>query len=780
MQMTPIMNQLLRIACLSLPLFVVPSCKHTQKSDTAELSADGAIRDCGAPVSPELAVRMSERAHAHAAAFAAARLSLSDAGRAIDREADALARGAGPDVDQDTARARLRATGLAALESVTSAGLLPLILSSGDGPPATVDLPVGLLARLEAMGVPSWAATDYLADAGALFAPVLRALRAAGADFTMQSGWNLERFRFSDRDPSLGAAVATVFGTRVLAELRNRERTTALDIEGWIALPPRAGGEIGMVARAAWEAGVRESLRRFSVDVDQFIASTRAAATYWNLMTGRLIEMFGGDRGLEGRTAPEIAAAEAMRRLIQMRNDLANRRGVAASLTLALNDTMSILNQIEMQQLDAGLRKLKAAERAAIAAPFIPLVIYAAPYAGGLVGPAFAGTVGASSAAAALTPLAFAYGGAALRATLAVTVEGRPADCMFYEALVERGSAALFQAPFVAAIPPGSALLARGTAIVSGGQVFASTAQGVINVSLAVIGVGTGTAAGVSGFVQCRDGLLNFEKEVSASGSGSPSALARLSETIQQCSEAGIQIAQTSVAATRLTGAAIEAIRTRNSPPLSLPVCGGGGVALTASTCSISAQARSYDDLKRELTKPVELTLDEADAVVDYSGSAFRPINEGLRSGSLPNWYVDTVAKLDSAIAKSPELPKDMITWRGGSINPAVSQPDRLAAVGGTIEFRGYTSTTINQETSQSFGSGSFGTVLYEIRPPPGRSLRGLFVPNVPGNQHPAESEVLLPRGSKFRVLERVDGVREISPGGASKPFVKMVLEMIL
>jgi hypothetical protein len=776
-------SRFLRGATVCLSLVSIPSCKHIGSDASADLTGDGTIRDCGAPLSPELALRMSERAHVHAAAFAAARLTLADAGLEIDREADALAKDAGSGADQKAVRARLRATGLAALESVTSAGLLPLILSSGDQLPESFDLPVGLLARLEAMGVPSWAASDYLDDARKLFAPALKTLRAAGADYTLQAGWNLERFQFTDRDPRLGAAVATIFGTKVLAELRNRDRTTALEIEGWIALPPRAGGEIEMFTRADWEAGVRESLRRFSVDVDEFIASTLAAATYWNLTTGRLIELFGGERGHGGRTAPEIAAAEAMKRMTQMRNDLANRRGVAASLTGALNETMSILNQIEMQQLEAGLKKLKAAERAAIAAPFIPVVIYAAPYAGGLVGPAFAGSVGASSAAAALTPLAMAYGSAALRATLAVTVEGRPADCMFYEALVERGSAAMFQAPFFAAMPPGSALLARGTAIVSGGQVFASTAHGVINVSLAVIGVGTGTAAGVSGFAQCRNGLLSFEKEVNAAGSASPSAMARLSDTIQQCTEAGIQIAQTSLEATRLTTAAIDAIRTRNTQPLKAPSCGGApGVALTAGpgSCALSGQARSFDELQRELTRPIELTPDEAAAVAAYSGSAFRPINEGLRWGSVPQAYQDIVAKLDSAIAKSPELPKDMITWRGSSFNPQAPQADRIAAVGETLEFRSYTSTSINQKLSQGFGSGAPGTVVYEIKPPPGRSLRGLFVPNVPGNRYPNEAEVLLPRGSRFRVLERVDGVREVSPGGATKPFVKMVLEMIL
>ena len=768
-------------AALGLVLVAIPSCKHSGPRSAAELAGDGELRDCGAPISPELSQKMSERAHAHAAAFAAARLSLADAGRAIDREADALAGSDQSGVDARTVRARLRGTGLATLESVASAGLLPLILSSGDAVPSIHDMPFSLLSRLESMGVPSWAAGDYLADAATLFAPAVKTLGSAGATYDVRSGWNLENFKFRANDAALGSAVAMVFGSKVLGELRDGDRTTALDIEGWIALPPQSGGEIAMTSRAHWESGIQDSLRRFSRDTDEFIRASRESATYWNLMTGRLIEIFGGERGHQGRTAPENAAAESMKRLLQVRNNLVQRRGVGPGLARALNDTMQTLNQIEAQQLEAGLKKLKAAERAAIAAPFIPVVIYAAPYAGGLVGPAFAGTVGASSAAAALTPLAMAYGSAALRATIAVTVEGRPADCMFYEALVERGSAAMFQAPFAAAMPPGGALLARGTAIVSNGQVFASTALGVINVSLAVVGVGTGTAAGVSGFVQCRDGLLQFEKEVNASGSGSPSAMARLAETIQQCTESGIQIAQTSVSATRLTGATIEAIRNRNSPPLAAPVCGGGsGTALTGATCAISGQARSFDELKRELTKTVELDQDEVKAVVDYSGSAFRPINEGLRSGSVSPQYQGTVTKLDSAIAKSPELPKDMITWRGGSFDPQAPQADRIADVGGTLEFRGYTSTSIRTSVSQNFGSGAPGTVSYEIRPPPGQSLRGIFVPNVPGNRFPNENEVLLPRGSKFRVLERVDGVREGSPGGATKPFVKLVLEMIL
>lgn len=137
----------------------------------------------------------------------------------------------------------------------------------------------------------------------------------------------------------------------------------------------------------------------------------------------------------------------------------------------------------------------------------------------------------------------------------------------------------------------------------------------------------------------------------------------------------------------------------------------------------------------------------DCDALKDYTGYNYQNINGLLRKGEEDITNVskqkDRVKGIDNALDKLPRTPKNMKVFRGVSNNVANNM-----TVGDTVVDKGFMSTSLNKR----FGSAWSGAVAIEIRVPKGS--KGAYLGTI-SNQGNNESEFLLPRGSKLKVLSK-------------------------
>lgn len=152
-------------------------------------------------------------------------------------------------------------------------------------------------------------------------------------------------------------------------------------------------------------------------------------------------------------------------------------------------------------------------------------------------------------------------------------------------------------------------------------------------------------------------------------------------------------------------------------------------------------------------------------AIRDYSCEDYHKINNYLR-GKAPDMdsyqkkVLDEKINLMSDVLDTKTLSDDMNLYRGLSNPQSLFGDDwrdkplsqlRLENVGKVIYDDGFSSTSIERNIAKTFANTWNGTVM-EIKAPKGSN--GIFMGDI--SQHPYEKEVLLQRGSGFRI-EGVD-----------------------
>lgn len=194
----------------------------------------------------------------------------------------------------------------------------------------------------------------------------------------------------------------------------------------------------------------------------------------------------------------------------------------------------------------------------------------------------------------------------------------------------------------------------------------------------------------------------------------------------------------------------------------------------------------------------VELTTDEADAVLGYASSAYDTINGYLRGGTegvdtaifqsegyhdaemtarMEEYAKHDIALIDGVIAKSPPIRMNTV-YRGMFL-------EREPRVGDTFTDKGYVSTSSARETGEKFASYKLdpeaplaersAVGLVEISVPPGTPGIDFENPALHGTgefggdvgEFIGEREVLLDRGMTYRITdvqENVGGAVD-SPG---------------
>lgn len=147
-------------------------------------------------------------------------------------------------------------------------------------------------------------------------------------------------------------------------------------------------------------------------------------------------------------------------------------------------------------------------------------------------------------------------------------------------------------------------------------------------------------------------------------------------------------------------------------------------------------------------------TPEQKKAEFFYAGAAAFSINRGLRKNNLhpvsDKKFIDSIKELDSSIASSAPLEKDTALFRGSSLDGADFFKELKP--GDVFGDPGYTSTSVSEEYMKTSNS----TVHIRIRAPKGTRA----APIATDQDH--EQEMLLPRGSRFRVEKYKAGTQVV------------------
>ena len=142
-------------------------------------------------------------------------------------------------------------------------------------------------------------------------------------------------------------------------------------------------------------------------------------------------------------------------------------------------------------------------------------------------------------------------------------------------------------------------------------------------------------------------------------------------------------------------------------------------------------------------------------------------LNRTLRRGKLTAIQEIKAKQLDNAVGKSVAS-KTVTTYRGMFI------PGEVGAmkVGAVFRDKGFTATSLSESLATGFiaGTGKGTHILMEVAVPKGASAA--YLANFPGTKYKNEKEVLLPRGSKFKIKS----VKLLSPDLPNSYRVSVVL----
>jgi hypothetical protein len=169
-----------------------------------------------------------------------------------------------------------------------------------------------------------------------------------------------------------------------------------------------------------------------------------------------------------------------------------------------------------------------------------------------------------------------------------------------------------------------------------------------------------------------------------------------------------------------------------------------------------------------QFTGHEKLMPQQIEAIREYQEAMNERINNHFRGvagyeGALADYQIDVVHKLDIMTSQG-RINQPTVLHRGWSFEQGTSILPAHLYVGMTMTDPGFLSTSTKRKVAESF-AGSFNGVIMTVRVPAG--TRGLYVQGAGASKaytegKKAEHEVLLPRGTKYKVRaakRRADGV---------------------
>lgn len=595
-----------------------------------------------------------------------------------------------------------------AMELSASAWVLPRAIAYA----TNKNLSASDLNALKAMGVDKEYADAYMADVGNYFAKPYKAMQEFGFKMTVDRGWALAADEATDmslekvrKDPKFISAFILFFGADLTSKLLSDDRDEVIFADG-VAITPAEKGNLSLYPKAVWERRVKEKLKSIEREAEAFMRASKETNSYSNRMKGRVLEWFGIERGHNGKTAPEIEMESTYKALLVHIKSLREHYGVGKDMRDKLFALMTTLNNIDLQNIKVGIQKLNTAMAAAIAAPFVPIVIWAAPYAGALaLGEAWAPIIAASSAKMALLPMAFAAGTSAIAAGIRTSTLGGGFFCNFYEQFTDRGANALIAAPFMAAVPVVLSGGAGATTLASG-SICAQTSYGVLNLGLSVGAIGMMTKSGISGLNACYDQVQSANK---AGEEGNMDLVnVHAEKAYQTCTEAGIDLGFAIASAGKLTMQSYEAIRSKSWQPLLGAPC-AKGLGLLEGGCGPGTP--------RENERVA--TVDELKPLVPESGKLHTNINNTERWDVIKNVPLD---KTTSAPGHDYLRRPEAVVSMGEQIAGSNDRGFKIFQNADKIVLNVYTDANANVKAIEVLdGNHRFAAGLYAEKIAPGK-----------------------------------------------------------
>jgi hypothetical protein len=368
----------------------------------------------------------------------------------------------------------------------------------------------------------------YLKKISDYYSPHYRYLVEQGAKYNDQTGWDFRNVDLSPGkfliDLKLFTSFSELFSVATAMSLGDRKRNTAVILDNQVILPlarPEFGrnraGQVIVLERAVYTRAVNKIKEMLSDAFEDYLRLSSEVGSYSNLMEGHLnnhlrigftdkvsIPLWKQNRGERELTPEEKAFQMAYRNILFLSDRLIRDYGVAKPMALALYEAIRYAQQIDQQNLDAGKAKLRKATWAAIAAPFIPAAIALAPHVAAYFGyeaslgtgvnlfttgasfKLLAGGVALNSAAAfAAFPLLAGPAVSAINASMMSQLDGRSFGYHYTEELALKGSSALIQAPFMAALASG----VTGIAAAAGAMGLAEASAGVLGRAVIEAGI---------------------------------------------------------------------------------------------------------------------------------------------------------------------------------------------------------------------------------------------------------------------------------------------------
>jgi len=159
-------------------------------------------------------------------------------------------------------------------------------------------------------------------------------------------------------------------------------------------------------------------------------------------------------------------------------------------------------------------------------------------------------------------------------------------------------------------------------------------------------------------------------------------------------------------------------------------------------------------------------------AVRNYVGGGYNYINNELRVGATRSAFLDKIRPeilgqikiLDKIIENAKPTPKPIVVFRG--IYGRHAEIIKKLKKGDWYEDKGFVSTSLKRAVAEkdfAIEGGDVGVIIEIFVPQGSKTLIPLAYQANPGGIQPYELEVILPRGSKFRVVSTSGNVIKVA-----------------
>ena len=474
------------------------------------------------------------------------------------------------DFDGDPEKAELREAFVALLTDIQSSQIVfELIIERIKGEPISEVVKASIVKN---DGITSEDFELFLNEEVEKYRKYYESMVAHGIPFVKGKGWDFSTINFTPEllqdatfNTALGLFISPDFATTIIDPYRNE----ALVAGNTVFLPiPKRGTREGSVPKMGvfeYQGIVQKQLDLLDKEVKSFLSASKEAATYTNLMSGRIWELFGLGRGGSDdgdMTSAEIEKEITLNQIDSIRNFLIESYGIPAELRTSLQQLSLAVLEKDKENLQAGIAKIDAAWWAVVLAPVVvALVAVAVPAAGALASAGLISTtvsVGVAKATTAMIaiPLFFGIGHAGVSAAIDSSMHGGDWFCRFKEELVASGSPGIKYGAILGSLPLASAtgagllgaaiygapVVAANGAILAPGMTFATTSYGIVNVGTALYFLQSMGRSSVTNFSECAQ-LLKSAQIVSETSGETELVDAFYSEGMKRCLDGGIDLA---------------------------------------------------------------------------------------------------------------------------------------------------------------------------------------------------------------------------------------------